>query len=256
MADERRPVERFFSSHAEDYSKSESHSSGSDLQALIDGLNPMGTETALDVGTGTGFTAVSLAGRVKRVIGIDLTSEMLDQARELVLRSGVTNAEFKLGDATAIDFPDSSFDLLTARRATHHFNDVPRFLSEARRVLGPDGRLGIVDMSPQRGTEAFSNKIEKLRDGSHVEAFTPEAWASMVVATGFRIISSQTLDERVTFGGWLYPVEGGGNEEEAVRSAWESAPGDVKGLLKAEFDGREISAWSKSRVVLIASKTP
>jgi len=256
LTDKRRPVERFFSSHAGDYSKSQSHASGSDLQALIDGLSPVGTETALDVGTGTGFTAIYLAGRVKQVIGIDLTSEMLDQARALVRRSGVANAEFKLGDATTIDFPDSSFDLLTTRRATHHFSDVSKFLSEARRVLEPNGRLGIVDMSPPRGAEAFTNRIEKLRDGSHVKAFTPEAWESMVAAAGFQVISSQVLTERVSFERWLYPVEGGGNEEEAIRSAWESAPDDVKGLLKAEFDGGEIIAWSKSRVVLIASKTP
>ena len=256
MIDEGRPFQSFFSKHAEDYSKSQSHASGPDLAALIETLSPKITELALDVATGTGFTAVSLAGRVKHVTGIDLTEEMLDQARALARSRGVANIEFKRGDAMRMDYPDSSFDIVTTRRATHRFDDVPGFLREVKRVLKAGGRIGIVDMSPPEGAESFTNRIEKLRDGSHVEAFTPKAWESMVMGAGFEGLASRVLEDRVTFERWLYPVEPGGNEERAIRSAWKSSSKAVRRLLKAEFDRGKVNAWSKTRIILVASKTP
>lgn len=246
-------VERFFGAHAEHYARSPSHARGADLEALIQGLKPMPIDLALDVATGTGFTAVALAPRVKHVTGIDVTNEMLGQARRLAREDGISNVDFELGDALSMDFPDGSFDIVTTRRATHHFRDVPRLLREAFRVLGPGGRLGVVDMSPPEGADSFSNKIERLRDSSHVEAFTPGAWEAMVSEAGFHGLSSQVLGERVTFEKWLYPVEPGGTEERGIREAWDSAGHETRRLLEAEFDG-SIRGWVKSRIVLLAYK--
>ena len=248
-------VRRFFAEHAQDYSKSKSHAQGADLEALIGDLKPRKSEVALDVATGTGFTAVALAGRVGHVTGIDMTDEMLVQAGRLARERGRTNVRFELGDAMKIGYPNSSFDIITTRRATHHFEDVPRFLREAKRVLRLGGRLGIVDMSPPKGAEAFSNRIERLRDGSHVRAFTPAAWKSMVARAGFHIQSSEVLGEPVTFEKWLYPVEAGGREEDAIRRAWGSARPKVKRLLGASFEEGAIKGWTKFRIILIAAKT-
>ncbi len=249
-------AKRFFAEHAQDYSKSQSHAQGADLDALIRALKPKKSEVALDVATGTGFTAVALAGLVGHVTGIDVTDEMLAQAVRLARERGRTNVRFELGDALKIGYPNSSFDIVTTRRATHHFEDVPRFLREARRVLRSGGRLGIVDMSPPEGAEAFSNRIERLRDRSHVKAFTQAAWRSMVSKAGLRIQSSEILEESVTFERWLYPVEAGGREEEAIRRAWSSVPASVKRLLVARFEKGVVKGWTKSRIVLVASKTP
>jgi ubiquinone/menaquinone biosynthesis C-methylase UbiE len=247
-------VERFFSQHAVDYSKSQSHASGSDLQALLKALKPKKSEVALDVATGTGFTAVALARLVGHVIGIDVTDEMLGQARMLATKEDAPSVRFELGDAMKIDYASSTFDIVTTRRAAHHFDNVPKFLREAKRVLRPGGRLGVVDMSPPEGAETFSNKIEWLRDKSHTEAFTPSSWKSMVSRAGFRILSADVLGDAVTFQRWLYPVEPGGPEEEAIRSAWGSASPRVKKLLEAKFEGEAIKGWTKNRIVLIASK--
>ena len=249
-------VKRFFGEHAQDYSRSRSHAQGADLDALIRALKPKKSEVALDVATGTGFTAVALAGVVGHVTGIDVTDEMLAQAGRLARERGRTNIRLELGDALEIGYPNSSFDIVTTRRATHHFDDVPKFLREARRVLRSGGRLGIVDMSPPEGAEAFSNRIEKLRDRSHVKAFAQSAWESMVSKAGLRILSSEILGESVTFRRWLYPVEAGGREEEAIRRAWGSAPPKVKRLLAARFEKGRVEGWMKSRIILVASKTP
>ena len=249
-------MKRFFAEHAQDYSKSQSHAQGADLDALIRALKPKRSEVALDVATGTGFTAVALAGLVGHVTGIDVTDEMLAQAGRLARERGRTNVRFELGDALKIGYPDSSFDLVTTRRAAHHFENVPRFLREARRVLRPGGRLGIVDMSPPEGAEVFFNRIERLRDRSHVEAFTQSAWKSMVSKAGLGIQSSEILGESVTFEKWLYPVEAGGREEEAIRMAWSSAPANMKQRLAARFEKGIVKGWTKSRIILVASKTP
>jgi len=251
-----RSVRRFFSEHAEGYSRSQSHAQGADLDALISALGPKRFEVALDVATGTGFTAVALAGLVGHVTGTDVTDEMLAQAGRLARERERTNVRFELGDALKIGYPSSSFDVVTTRRATHHFENVPKFLREARRVLRSGGRLGIVDMSPPEGAEAFSNRIERLRDKSHVKAFAQTAWMSMVSKAGMRILTSEILGEPVTFEGWLYPVEAGGREEEAVRRAWGSAPANVRRLLAASFENGVIKGWTKSRIILVASKTP
>lgn len=249
-------VEQFFGKHARDYSKSQSHAHGSDLAALLKALKPKKAEVALDVATGTGFTAVALAKFVGHVTGIDVTDEMLEQARKLMQDEGAVNVRFELGDALKLDYGNSSFDIVTTRRATHHFTDVPRFLLEAKRVLKPSGRLGVVDMSPPEGAEDFSNRIERLRDRSHVKAFTPNAWKSMVSHAGLRLMSVEVLDEPLAFERWLYPVELGGREANLICLAWNSASARVRHLLKANFKEGTVRGWTKSRIVLVASKTP
>ena len=163
----------FFSKHAEDYANSESHAHGSDLSRLVELLDPKPNEIALDVGTGTGFTAMEIAHRVSRVVAIDITEEMLQQARKLAAERGILNIQFEKGDALEVPYNESSFDVVTTRRAAHHFVDVGKFLGEAARVLKDGGRLGIDDMSPPQGAKEFTNRIEILRDKTHTKLSAP-----------------------------------------------------------------------------------
>lgn len=254
MEQKKGSVERFFGAHAQGYTKSQSHAHGADLDVLIEALKPKVTDAALDVATGTGFTAVALARLARHVTGIDVTKEMLEEARRLANTEGLGNVEFEKGDALDIRYCDGSFDIVTTRRATHHFQDVPGFLREARRVLKPGGRLGVVDMSPPEGTEAFCNKIEKLRDSSHMEAFPPSAWKSMVSGAGFQIGFARVLEEPVTLEKWLYPVETGGREEKEIRQAWTMASPQVMKLLCADVKEDAIRGWTKARLILVGSK--
>ena len=244
----------FFSKHAEDYAKSESHSRGSDLATLIDTLRPTSSDVALDVATGTGFTAMALAPRVKLVVATDLTEEMLDQARKLAGERGITNIRFERAEAEDLPFADSSFDIVTTRRAAHHFQDVPAFLREARRVLRQGGRLGIVDMAPPEGSEEFFNRIERLRDFTHVKALSPKEWRRLVAKAGLTITVEQLLPEQIPFERWLYPVAMGGQEEALIRSEWEKATKNIRSLLEVQERDGLIGGWTKVRIVLVAKK--
>lgn len=153
---------RFFSRHHAAYRTSASHRAGADLARLIERLDLPPASYILDAATGTGHTAIKLASFGHRVTGIDITPEMLAEARALAAESQVS-CEWLLGDVSRLAFPDASFDAVTCRRAAHHFLDVPRFLRESFRLIRPGGRLGITDMTAPETAIAALNRLETLR---------------------------------------------------------------------------------------------
>jgi len=244
----------FFSKHAQDYTRSESHARGGDLSVLLALLELEGGEVALDVAAGTGFTAMELARRVKRVIAMDVTPEMLREAERLAGEGGFTNIVFERGDALDMPYSDSVFDVVTTRRAAHHFLSVQRFLEESRRVLKEKGRLGVVDMCPPEGAQEFVNMIERMRDPTHVRALTPSEWEAAVVRAGFEVVHMRVLSEPVTLEKWLYPVGLDAPEAKAVKEAWRQAPRNVRDLLEMKVDQENLVSWCKHRIVLVARK--
>src|ERR1700758_5372356 len=91
-----------FAPVAANYARAKFHSSPEGLREVLDLALPEAGDVALDVATGTGHVALALAPRVGRVYGLDLTREMLDQARRLASERGVANAEWVIGDATRL----------------------------------------------------------------------------------------------------------------------------------------------------------
>jgi ubiquinone/menaquinone biosynthesis C-methylase UbiE len=96
-----------------------------------------------DVGTGTGFMAAGLARRVRRVIGIDASPAMLDQARRNL--AGLDNVELRVGDGLRLPLDDGTLDAIFANMYLHHIVEPPAAIAEMVRVLKPGGRLVITD---------------------------------------------------------------------------------------------------------------
>ncbi|HEY4913193.1 MAG TPA: methyltransferase domain-containing protein [Candidatus Dormibacteraeota bacterium] len=176
-----------FAPVAVNYTRSTFHASSERLQEVLDLARPKLGDLALDVATGTGNTAFALAPYVRRVIGLDVTSEMLDQARRLTAERGVKNADWVLGDVAALPFEDETFDLYTVRAAPHHFNDIDAFLSEAFRVLKPDRDAAFIDCSPPAAARELLHEVEVRRDPSHVRALTLEEWGAHFERAGFEL---------------------------------------------------------------------
>ena len=217
-------------------------------------LIPQPSEIALDVATGTGFTAMEIAPRVKQVLATDITENMLVEARKNAQARNLKNIRFEMADASYLPYPDSTFDLVTSRRAPHHFSNITKFLTEAHRVLRPGGRLGVSDMSPREGTEEFVNAIERMRDQSHAKALSPSEWRKLLASIGFEIKREERIYEEVSFEQWLYPVERGGTEELEIMKAWKNVPKRVRDLMRAKESKKGIERWSRSLIVLVASK--
>lgn len=90
----------------------------------------------LNVGCSTGIIDTWLAPHVGRVTGIDIDAPAVDVARK---HCDVPNAEFRVGDAMQLDFPDASFDVVVCAQVYEHVPDPARMMAEIHRVLVPGG---------------------------------------------------------------------------------------------------------------------
>jgi ubiquinone/menaquinone biosynthesis C-methylase UbiE len=128
----------------------------------------------LDVACGPGIVACAAALRGAHVTGIDLTPAMIEQARERQRSLKLENLDWHVGDATRLPFAGRSFDVVLTRYSFHHMLKPTLALREMKRVCRKEGRVVVIDATPSAETQAAYDRMEIMRDPSHVSALTLE----------------------------------------------------------------------------------
>lgn len=108
-------------------------------------------QRVLDVACGTGFSTMPAAravGDTGRVIGIDIADKLLDVARGKTISADLSNVEYRVGDAEALDFDDASFDAVICALSIFFLRDILKTLHEWHRVLKVGGKLAFSSFGP------------------------------------------------------------------------------------------------------------
>jgi ubiquinone/menaquinone biosynthesis C-methylase UbiE len=189
MSSPEEAAKAIFGQRAAFYSTSSAHTDQQVLARVVAVAQPAPTWRVLDVGTGTGHTAFALAPLVRSVVGVDLTPEMLAEARRLQAAQGLPGVSFQVADVHQLPFESGAFELVTCRRAAHHFSNIAGALLEMKRVLAAGGRLVIDDRSGPEDDEvdALMNELDTLHDASHVQQYRPSAWRRLLEEAGLQV---------------------------------------------------------------------
>lgn len=243
-----------FTKSAINYTRSSFHTSTIRLQEVVDLARPLKGDLALDVATGTGNTAFALAEHVRRVIGLDLTKPMLDEARRIAAERGTTNVDWVIGDAEHLPFQDDTFDVYTVRAAPHHFHDVEAFLAEAYRVLKPGRDAAFVDCAPPVPARDLLHEVELRRDPAHVLSLTVEEWVAKLDQAGFDVESAQARELDWNYEEWMDNQNVGRELRDELATVIESAQGEARTQLRPER--REGRLWHAYWHCLIRAHKP
>ena len=147
-------------------------------------------DIVLDLGAGAGIDAILAARKVGskgKVIGVDMTEEMVERARNNAKKQGITNAEFLLGEIEKLPLKDNSVDTIITNCVINLTPDKAKTFSEAYRVLKPGGKIYLSDIVLLAElSEEQRNDIDLL-SGCVAGALLKEDYLDKIRGAGFKV---------------------------------------------------------------------
>ena len=233
-------VQEQFGKTAAHYLTSKPHAAGKSLERLVALTSPQKNWHALDVATGGGHVAYTFAPHVERMWATDITQEMLDMVKGEAAKRGLANIRTAYAKAEALPFEDESFDLVTCRIAPHHFDSIPEFLAEVRRVLKPGGLFALVDnVVPPGSVGDYVNAFERLRDPSHLRAWTMDEWRDALRVAGLRTTHEEQIYKTMEFKSWAARYDA--TMQALLRAMLSQVTPEVKATLDPQGSGAELT---------------
>ena len=162
------------------------------LASLVEG------ETVLDLGSGAGFDCFLAANKVGengRVIGVDMTPEMIEKARENAEKGGYRNVEYRLGEIESLPAADNSVDVIISNCVINLSPDKERVFGEAFRVLKPGGRLMVSDIVLLKELPDFIRNSVAAYVGCISGALMKDEYLDTIKKSGFQEVN--VLDEAI-----------------------------------------------------------
>ncbi len=190
-AERAREAQRYFDQHAGQWDVIRRLHVGDEQveQALVDTLAARPYQSVLDVGTGTGRILELLGPRIKRGLGVDVSTPMLAIARHKLDQVGLRHCRVRQGDLYALGLAADSFDVAVVHQVLHLLDDGAAAVREAAGVLTPGGRLVVVDFA-QHTQELLRRQYAHRRLGFAAE--TIEDW---MTAAGLAPVSHRTVGD-------------------------------------------------------------
>jgi ubiquinone/menaquinone biosynthesis C-methylase UbiE len=198
---------------------------------ILELAEPLGHDRAVDLGAGTGLLSLALAPRVRELIAVDISEQMLERLDDAAIADGIHNIETVAADLRRLPLEDESATLVVSNYAFHHLDDAGKelALAEARRILRPGGRLVVCDMMFSLSLEPRDRRLiaEKviallkrgpagvvriLRNAGRVLAgrweqpAPPETWEEMLLARGFEGVRIELLEHEAAVAWARRPV--------------------------------------------------
>lgn len=155
-------------------------------------------EVVVDLGSGGGidcFLAAARVGDSGRVIGVDMTPDMIELARRNAERAGATNVEFRLGEIEHLPLADGEANVVISNCVVNLSPDKPGVLAEAFRVLAPGGRLMISDLVLERELTPALRENMTLLTGCIAGAMLRDEFLSLLREAGFTDVRVERQSE-------------------------------------------------------------
>jgi ubiquinone/menaquinone biosynthesis C-methylase UbiE/DNA-binding transcriptional ArsR family regulator len=192
MRERAETAQAYFKEHASEWDAIRSlHVTEDEVeQAMLDALGDGPFDYLVDLGTGTGRMLELFASRTNHAVGIDVNRDMLAYARAKLEAANLNHCQVRQGDLFSLSFADGEVDAVVLHQVLHFLDDPASALSEAARILGPGGKLLVVDFAP--------HELEFLReDHAHRRLGLEHGQvADWIASSGLKLAARRDMDQQ------------------------------------------------------------